>query len=200
MIGDVEIAAKVDQDFDLTDARNIQVQVERRIRAAHVGLMQDLVVARDHDVYVAQGCDGLVDPHHGLEAAVFTVEAIFQQRAGMNPEPAGVFLVAQPQHAAIPRPVAAVGPDLVEEGRVFHLPRFELRQVADFPQAEVERDDLLARHHDLRAAQQAGLELPVGPLGSLDLEKVAARCCHFADRLARVGIPPRRRCRRFFPA
>ena len=33
MIGDVEISAEVDQNFDLTHAGNVQVQVERRIGA-----------------------------------------------------------------------------------------------------------------------------------------------------------------------
>ncbi len=50
----------------------------------------------------------------------------------MDPQAAGVLLISQPQRAAVPRTIAAIGPNLIEEGGVFDFPRLELGQVADF--------------------------------------------------------------------
>src|SRR5579859_3276050 len=107
----------------------------------------------------------------------------------MERQSAGIDLSGQGQRGAVEAAIAAVFIDNVEVGNVFDVPRFELREVLDFPGAEIERRELFGGDREVRPAGQAHLEVPFVPGKARNRQHIASRETDFTDRLGKIWRP-----------
>ena len=97
MIGDIQVCAEIDEDFEITHARDVEIDQPRLISSADVGFKQLFAVTTENDVHVSQGPvrDDSIDAHNGLEAPVFGPDPVAQQGLRVDGQTTGIAGVAK---------------------------------------------------------------------------------------------------------
>ncbi len=151
MIAVVQVVAEADEDRQIADARDVEIERNRRVLSCDLSIEQLLAVSRDCQRHLPIGPHELLDARDRHKATVIAVEPVHEFGLRMNHETALIHLAIDADRR-LRASVAVIDADVEDDvqfrskiGRVLFLARSELGQEGHFSLSEIECRGLVER-------------------------------------------------------